>query len=192
MLTTFRVRRFNPESESPQPYFEDYRLATERSDTVLDALIRIRETVDESLTLRCSCRGAICGSCGMRINGHAALACKTKVASLASSGETGSGGTHEQYAGDQGSGHGHGRVLGEDPPRSALAPAHGPGARRRVSGVPGRHASFDGRHGVASCAGLASRTVRPWRSMPISSARRRWPKPTGLWRTRGTGAVRHG
>ena len=88
MLTTFRIRRFNPESESPQPYFEDYALVTERSDTVLDALIRIRETVDESLTLRCSCRGAICGSCGMRINGHATLACKTKVAALASSGET--------------------------------------------------------------------------------------------------------
>ena len=87
MLTTFRIRRFNPESESPQPYFQDYQLATERSDTVLDALLRIRETVDESLTLRCSCRGAICGSCGMRINGHAALACKTTVAALASSGE---------------------------------------------------------------------------------------------------------
>ena len=88
MLTTFRIRRYNPEAESPQPYFQDYRLVTERSDTVLDALIRIRETVDESLTLRCSCRGAICGSCGMRINGHAALACKTKVASMVSSGET--------------------------------------------------------------------------------------------------------
>ena len=87
MLTTFRIRRFDPESESPQPYFDDYQLATERSDTVLDALIRIRETVDESLTLRCSCRGAICGSCGMRINGHAALACKTKVAPLAAAGE---------------------------------------------------------------------------------------------------------
>lgn len=88
MLTTFRIRRFNPEAESPQPYSQDYQLVTERSDTVLDALIRIRETADESLTLRCSCRGAICGSCGMRINGHAALACKTKVASLVSSGET--------------------------------------------------------------------------------------------------------
>ena len=88
MLTTFRIRRFNPEAESPRPYSQDYRLVTERSDTVLDALIRIRETVDESLTLRCSCRGAICGSCGMRINGHAALACKTKVASMVSSSET--------------------------------------------------------------------------------------------------------
>ena len=85
MPTTFRIKRFNPESESPQPYFQEYKLETEASDTVLDALIKIRESVDESLTLRCSCRGAICGSCGMRINGHAALACKTKVVSLESS-----------------------------------------------------------------------------------------------------------
>lgn len=85
MPTTFRIKRFNPESESPMPYFQEFTLETEPSDTVLDALIRIRESVDESLTLRCSCRGAICGSCGMRINGHAALACKTKLVSLESS-----------------------------------------------------------------------------------------------------------
>ena len=57
------------------------------SDSVLDGLIKIRETIDDSLTLRCSCRGAICGSCGMRINGHSALACKTKVVSVTSEGE---------------------------------------------------------------------------------------------------------
>lgn len=85
MPTTFRIQRFNPESTSPTPYFQEYQLETEQADTVLDVLIKIRESVDESLTLRCSCRGAICGSCGMRINGHAALACKTKVGSLKSS-----------------------------------------------------------------------------------------------------------
>lgn len=82
MQTTFHIRRFNPESESPTPYFQDYVLETLPADTVLDALITIRESVDESLTLRCSCRGSICGSCGMRINGHATLACKTKVVSI--------------------------------------------------------------------------------------------------------------
>lgn len=66
------------------PYFQEYKLDTDRADTVLDALMHIRETLDESLTLRCSCRGAICGSCSMRINGHAALACKTKVQTMAS------------------------------------------------------------------------------------------------------------
>ena len=71
-----------------QAYFESYDLEVDPSDSVLDGLIKIRETLDDSLTLRCSCRGAICGSCGMRINGHAALACKTKVVSVAPEGET--------------------------------------------------------------------------------------------------------
>ncbi|MDT7042701.1 succinate dehydrogenase iron-sulfur subunit [Candidatus Nitronereus thalassa] len=84
MPTTFRIKRFNPESESPHPFFQDFEFETERADTILDVLIKIRESIDESLTLRCSCRGAICGSCGMRINGHATLACKTKVSSLES------------------------------------------------------------------------------------------------------------
>ena len=82
MQTLFRIKRFNPESDSPHPYFQEYEVETQPSDTVLDILIKIRESVDESLTLRCSCRGAICGSCGMRINGHATLACKTKIVSL--------------------------------------------------------------------------------------------------------------
>ncbi len=88
MNTTLRIRRFNPENPQPTAYFQEYHLEMEPSDSVLDGLIKIRETVDDSLTLRCSCRGAICGSCGMRINGHAALACKTKIISMASEGET--------------------------------------------------------------------------------------------------------
>ena len=88
MNTILRVRRYNPEVQKPKPYFQEYKLVMDPSESVLDGLIKIRETLDDSLTLRCSCRGAICGSCGMRINGHAALACKTKVVSLAPSGGT--------------------------------------------------------------------------------------------------------
>ena len=88
MHTTLRVRRFNPEHDQPSSYFQDYKLEFDPSDSVLDGLIRVRETMDDSLTLRCSCRGAICGSCGMRINGHATLACKTKMASMNSEMET--------------------------------------------------------------------------------------------------------
>jgi succinate dehydrogenase / fumarate reductase iron-sulfur subunit len=88
MHTTLRIRRFNPEQDHPSSYFQEYDLEIDPSESVLDGLIKIRETVDDSLTLRCSCRGAICGSCGMRINGHAALACKTKMISMASEGET--------------------------------------------------------------------------------------------------------
>ncbi len=88
MQTTLRIRRFNPEHEHPSSYYQDYELEVNPADSVLDGLITIRETIDDSLALRCSCRGAICGSCGMRINGHAKLACKTKMMSVASEGET--------------------------------------------------------------------------------------------------------
>ena len=79
MKVTFSVKRFNPEEGSRAPHFQSYTLDMDESSTVLDGLIRIREEMDGSLTLRCSCRSAICGSCGMRINGQAGLACNTKV-----------------------------------------------------------------------------------------------------------------
>lgn len=83
MRITLKVRRYNPEASNPKPYWQDYTLEVEQAATVLDALLRVREEIDESLALRCSCRSAICGSCAMRINGHAGLACKTKVSAVA-------------------------------------------------------------------------------------------------------------
>ena len=49
---------------------------------MLDGLIKIREEIDGSLALRCSCRSAICGSCAMRVNGQAMLACNTKISDM--------------------------------------------------------------------------------------------------------------
>ena len=79
MDTTVRVRRFDPDAENSEPYWQDFPVSLENTATVLDALIKIREEVDGSLSLRCSCRSAICGSCTMRVDGHATLACKTKA-----------------------------------------------------------------------------------------------------------------
>ncbi len=79
MDVTLNVRRFDPESESPESRFQEFNLEVEDHFTVLDALIKVREEVDGSLALRCSCRASICGSCSMRVNGHAKLVCKTKV-----------------------------------------------------------------------------------------------------------------
>ena len=79
MEVTFSVKRFNPDEGSQSSRFQTYTLDMDDSATVLDGLIRIREEIDGTLTLRCSCRSAICGSCGMRINGQAGLACNTKV-----------------------------------------------------------------------------------------------------------------
>lgn len=78
MRLTFTVTRFNPETEV-RPHEEDYRLEVSRGMTVLEGLIRIKNELDGSLTLRYSCRSAICGSCAMEINGSEKLACRTSV-----------------------------------------------------------------------------------------------------------------
>ena len=51
-------------------------------------LIAIREYQDPSLAVRCACRSAICGSCAMWINGHANLACKSKLQEFTKDGKT--------------------------------------------------------------------------------------------------------
>src|SRR5207249_5659195 len=68
----------NPESDTHH-HEEDYRLEVGRGMTVLDALIRIKNEQDGTLTFRYSCRSAICGSCAMEINGSEKLACRTSV-----------------------------------------------------------------------------------------------------------------
>jgi len=74
-----KIRRYDPDIEPPVSYWEEFSLAVPETATVLDALIQIREDMDGTLSLRCSCRSAICGSCAMRVNGHAVLACQTKA-----------------------------------------------------------------------------------------------------------------
>ncbi len=82
MDVTLNVARFDPDADQPAPYQQEYRVDLDESATVLDGLIKVREEVDGSLALRCSCRSAICGSCAMRVNGQAVLACNTKVVDL--------------------------------------------------------------------------------------------------------------
>ncbi|HEX2055577.1 MAG TPA: succinate dehydrogenase iron-sulfur subunit [Nitrospiraceae bacterium] len=78
MRLTFSIQRFNPECDQ-RPHWEDYRLEVGRGMTVLEALIRIKNELDGSLSLRYSCRSAICGSCAMGINGTEKLACRTSI-----------------------------------------------------------------------------------------------------------------
>jgi succinate dehydrogenase / fumarate reductase iron-sulfur subunit len=86
MQVKLKVRRFNPESGGDS-YFQTYAIEVPDYATILDSLIQVREEVDGSLALRCSCRSAICGSCAMRVDGQARLACKTKVRDLAPEGQ---------------------------------------------------------------------------------------------------------
>ena len=88
MDVSVRIRRYDPEAENPESYWQEFPITLEDNATVLDALIKIREEQDGTLSLRCSCRSSICGSCAMRINGHAALACKVQAANALVEGNT--------------------------------------------------------------------------------------------------------
>ncbi|WP_448587303.1 succinate dehydrogenase/fumarate reductase iron-sulfur subunit [Thermocrinis sp.] len=54
----------------------------ETSQTVLDALYRIKEEQDPTLSFRSMCKAGICGTCGVKVNGKPVLACKTKIEEL--------------------------------------------------------------------------------------------------------------
>jgi succinate dehydrogenase / fumarate reductase iron-sulfur subunit len=75
---TIKVRRFQPES-GEGPYWEEFNVDLDPSLSVLDGLLQAKDRDDGSLSVRCSCRAAICGSCGMKINGQSGLGCKTQI-----------------------------------------------------------------------------------------------------------------
>ncbi len=87
MQANVRVRRYDPEDSDRSSRFQEYELDVPEHFTVLDALIKVREEIDPSLALRCSCRAAICGSCAMTVNDKARLVCKTKLSELSPNGE---------------------------------------------------------------------------------------------------------
>jgi succinate dehydrogenase / fumarate reductase iron-sulfur subunit len=80
MKVKLKVKRTNPETGAAS--YSRYEIDAERSVTLLDALIQVREYEDGTLSLRCSCRSAICGSCSMRVDGRARLACRAKVIAI--------------------------------------------------------------------------------------------------------------
>lgn len=84
---TFRVQRFDP-AQDEQPYDREYTLDVPEGMTVLEALLRIQAEQDGSLAFRYACRGAVCGSCAMCINGRERLACRTQVHGLSQTATT--------------------------------------------------------------------------------------------------------
>ena len=79
MEQVFRVLRYDPLKHG-KPHLEDFVVRLhECGPMVLDALIKIKDTQDSSLSFRRSCREGICGSCSMNINGFNALACLTYI-----------------------------------------------------------------------------------------------------------------
>ena len=75
-MKTFHIYRWNPDTPTEKPAMQTYKLDLNKTGTMmLDALIRIKNELDPTLTFRRSCREGICGSCAMNIDGVNTLAC---------------------------------------------------------------------------------------------------------------------
>jgi len=74
-IRKFNIYRWNPD-DGKTPQVDTYEVdLDECGPMVLDALIKIKNEVDQTLTFRRSCREGICGSCAMNIDGTNTLAC---------------------------------------------------------------------------------------------------------------------
>ncbi len=78
MNVTFKIYRFNPETDT-EPHYDTFTVEAQPSDRILDCLNKIRWTQDSTLAFRMSCAHGICGSDGLTINGQSALACQKLV-----------------------------------------------------------------------------------------------------------------
>jgi succinate dehydrogenase / fumarate reductase, iron-sulfur subunit len=86
MLVTFRIQRFDPEKDA-RSYWQEFQVAADPMDRVLDGLNAIKWYQDGTLTYRRSCAHGVCGSDAMRINGRNRLACKLLVRDVGSRAE---------------------------------------------------------------------------------------------------------
>ena len=85
---TLRLRRYDPES-GEAPYWAEYKVDLEPHRSVLEGILQAKGEHDGSIGIRCSCRAAICGSCGVTINGQSGLACHTHLGEAAAHGRDG-------------------------------------------------------------------------------------------------------
>lgn len=78
----FEIYRYDPDKDE-RPYMQKIEVELESTDKMLlDAILRIKNDMDDSLALRRSCREGVCGSDAMNINGKNGLACTTNMRDL--------------------------------------------------------------------------------------------------------------
>jgi succinate dehydrogenase / fumarate reductase iron-sulfur subunit len=75
---TLKIRRYDPQS-GQAAFWDEHTVDLPEKQSVLDAILQIRDEKDGSVGIRCSCQQAICGSCGVRMNGKPGLACNTHL-----------------------------------------------------------------------------------------------------------------
>jgi succinate dehydrogenase / fumarate reductase, iron-sulfur subunit len=86
MEVTLQIQRYQPDEDESR--IDSFTVDAPETATLLDVLDQIKDEQDGSLTYRKSCRMAVCGSCGMRMDGAAVLACKAPMAPLVEEGRT--------------------------------------------------------------------------------------------------------
>ena len=78
-IKTFKIYRYDPDTKE-NPRVDRYEIDMDQcGPMVLDALIKIKNEVDATVTFRRSCREGICGSCAMNIGGQNTLACTKAI-----------------------------------------------------------------------------------------------------------------
>ena len=77
----FEIFRYD-RTKDEEPRFQVYDLAADEKASVLEGLLKIQDEQDPSLAFRYACRGAVCGSCAMSINGKLDLACRVLLGNL--------------------------------------------------------------------------------------------------------------
>ena len=81
-IRKFKIYRYDPDS-GENPRYDTFELDLDDcGPMVLDALFKIKNEIDPTLTFRRSCREGICGSCSMNLNGKNGLACTTAIEDL--------------------------------------------------------------------------------------------------------------
>jgi succinate dehydrogenase / fumarate reductase iron-sulfur subunit len=82
-IKAFKVYRWSPDDDD-NPRVDTYHVDLDDcGPMVLDALIKIKNEVDSTLTFRRSCREGVCGSCAMNIDGTNTLACTKYISEIA-------------------------------------------------------------------------------------------------------------
>jgi succinate dehydrogenase / fumarate reductase iron-sulfur subunit len=76
----FKIFRYNKNTKESK--YEVFEVPLKPGLTILDALFYIQDHLDDSISFRHSCRGAVCGTCAMLINKVPRLACRTQVTQL--------------------------------------------------------------------------------------------------------------
>ena len=130
MDVALKIWRYD--AETGERELRDYEVEAPEWACLLDVLDIVKDKVDGTLAYRKSCRMMICGSCGMRMDGRAVLACKERMLPIVEAGPRAGDLGDGEPADRQGPRRRHGSVLAEDARDEAVARARATPRRRRA------------------------------------------------------------